>query len=498
MTSHREAPSISTDPVADNTDLYAFVSPDAPDTVTFISNFVPLQDPAGGPNFYSFGDDVLYQIKIDNNGDGVADITYSFSFTTTIHNPGTFLYNTGPISSLTDPNWNVRQSYSVTRQKTGKLGVQHSTVLGKNLPCPPVNIGPRSIPDSPGYASLAAAAVNSIADGITVFAGQRGEGFYVDLGSIFDLGTLRPFQDAQLITIPSSDNYPPPTGPNGGVSGTKGFNVHSIAIRVPKSQLTTDGSNPTDPMSPKSVIGVWTSASRQSVKILPSVNQGGNYQAGNESGPFTQVSRLGMPLINEVIIPLGSKDAWNTSSPAHDSRFLSYYQDPTLQNLLPVLYPGVFPDLAALLTEAPSARPRADLVAILLTGLPSGLIPGFQNYTGPLQADYLRLNMAIPPNPGTSNNNPAPTDPSRMGLLGGDLAGFPNGRRVFDNVTAVELRAIAGVTYPLVAPTYTPDGAAGQLTDGTTNDVPYLGTFPYLALPHQGFLHYHDPNSPSA
>jgi hypothetical protein len=498
MTSHREAPSISTDPVADNTDLYAFVSPDAPDTVTIISNFVPLQDPAGGPNFYSFGDDVLYEIKIDNNGDGVPDIVYAFNFTTMIQNPGTFLYNTGPISSLTDPNWNIRQFYSVTRYSNSKAEGQHTIVLGTNLPCPPVNIGPRSIPDSPGYTSLAAAAVNSLGEGMKVFAGQRGEGFYVDLGSIFDLGTLRPFQAAQLITIPPSDNYPPPTGPNGGVDGTKGFNVHSIAIQVPKRLLTSNGSSPNDPMSPQSVIGVWTSASRRSVKIHAAVGQTGSFQAGNESGPFTQVSRLGMPLVNEVVIPVGQKDLWNLSNPANDSQFLSYYQNPMLQNLLPVLYPGVFLDLAALLTEPPSARPRADLVAILLTGLPSGLIPGFQNYTGPLQADYLRLNMAIPPNSATSNNNPAPTDPSRFGLLGGDLAGFPNGRRVFDNVTGVELRAIAGVTYPLVAPTYVPDGAAGQLTDGTTNDVPYLSTFPYLALPHQGFLHYHDPNSPSA
>lgn len=494
MTSHREAPSISTDPVADNTDLYAFVSPDAPDTVTLISNFVPLQDPAGGPNFYSFGDDVQYAINVDNDGDGITDIAYVFSFKTTYQNTGTFLYNTGPISSLTDPNWNVRQSYTVTRYFNGPRG-RSTKVLGTGLPCPPVNIGPRS---TPNYASLAAAAVNSVADGITVFAGQRGEGFYVDLGSIFDLAALRPFQAAHLITIPDSDNYPPPTGSTGGVSGTKGFNVHSIAIQVPKIQLTSDGSRPTDPMSAKSVIGVWTSASRRSVTVRPSVNQNGVLQESSESGPFTQVSRLGMPLINEVVIPLGSKDAWNLSNPNMDSRFLSYYQDPQLQNLLPVLYPGVFPDLAALLTSPPSSRPRADLVAILLTGIPAGLIPGFQNYTGTVQADFLRLNMAIPPNPATSNNNPGPTDPSRVGLLGGDLAGFPNGRRVFDNVTAVELRAIAGATYPLVAPTYVPDGAAGVITDGTTNDVPYLSTFPYLALPHQGFLHYHDPNSPSA
>jgi len=503
MTSHREAPSVSQDPVADNTDLYAFVSPDATSTVTLISNFVPLEDPAGGPNFHSFGDDVLYAINVDNDADGQVDISYQFQFTTSYTNPGTFLYNTGPISSLTDPNWNVRQTYSVTKVTYGQgfgpfQGQGRTQTLGRNIPCPPVNVGPRS---TPNYAALASAAVTSLGDGVTVFAGQRGEGFYVDLGSIFDLGALRPFQALHLIKIPDSDNYPgtdlttPPYDGNNGVGGTKGFNVHSIAIQVPKTQLTSDGSSPTDPMSPKSVIGVWTSASRQKISVQRSTDQYGNDNPGNESGPYTQVSRLGMPLINEVVIPLGKKDIWNLSDPQNDSQFLSYYQNPELQNLLPVLYPGVFPELAALLTKPASARPRADLVAILLTGIPPGLIPGFQNQTGSVNADYLRLNMAIAPT--TTNNNPPAGSASRFGILGGDLGGFPNGRRVFDNVTAVELRAIAGATYPLVA-TYTADGASGVLTDGTTNDVPYLNNFPYLALPHQGFLHYHDPNSPNA
>ncbi len=470
MTSHREAPSISKDPVADNTDLYAFVSPDKPDTVTMVSNFIPLEEPAGGPNFHSFGDDVLYEIKIDNNGDGVTDISYQFRFTTTIQNTNTFLYNTGPIGSLTDPNWNVRQVYSVTRVDRGE---EEGRVLGSNLPCPPVNIGPRS---TPSYESLAAAAVKDLGNGTHVFAGQRGEGFYVDLGSIFDLAALRPFQNLHLIPLPAAP----------GVDGTKGFNVHSIAIQVPKTQLTSDGSKPTDPTSPKSTIGIWTSARRQKVNVRSS---GGDN--GETAGPFTQVSRLGMPLINEVVIALGQKDFWNLSDPSNDSQFVASYQNPQLQNLLPVLYPGVFPNLAALLTKSPSSRPRADLVAILLTGIPAGLIPGFQNVTGSVLSDYLRLNMAIAPT--STTNNPASDSPSRFGLLGGDFAGFPNGRRVFDNVTGVELRAIAGATYPLVAPTFTADGAAGLLTDGTTNDVPYLEAFPYLATPHQGFTHSHDP-----
>src|SRR5215471_4610388 len=225
MTSHREAPGTSKDPVADNTDLYAFVSPDKPDTVTIISNFIPLEEPAGGPNFASFGDDVLYRILIDNNGDAQADITYQFRFKTTFHNPGVFLYNTGPISSLTDPNWNIRQTYSVKKIANGK-----ETDLGKNLPSPPVNIGPRSTPLDT-YTTLVNSAINTLSDGSKVFAGQRGEGFYVDLGSIFDLGTLRPFENLHLIPTPAAP----------GVNTLKGFNVHSIALQIPKSSLTADG-----------------------------------------------------------------------------------------------------------------------------------------------------------------------------------------------------------------------------------------------------------------
>ena len=189
MTSHREAPEISKDPVADSTDLYAFVSPDKKDTVTLIANYVPLQLPAGGPNFYEFGDDVLYQIHIDNNGDGRADISYQFRFSTTVRDPDTFLYNVGPIESLNSPNWNRRQFYDVT--------VRHgrgSRTLGTRLACPPCNIGPLSTPTR-DYPGIAAAAVHDLRGEVKVFAGQRAEAFYVDLGAIFDLADLRPFQN---------------------------------------------------------------------------------------------------------------------------------------------------------------------------------------------------------------------------------------------------------------------------------------------------------------
>ncbi|HEY8884535.1 MAG TPA: DUF4331 domain-containing protein, partial [Chloroflexota bacterium] len=224
MSSHREAPEISQDPVADNTDFYAFVSPDKANTVTLIANFIPLEPPAGGPNFYEFGDDVLYAINVDNNGDGLAEITYQFRFTTQLRNPDTFLYNTGQIMSLDSTNWNKRQFYSVT-----KIAKHKSTTLATNLASPPCNIGPRSCPN---YADLANHAVHTLASGETVFAGQRADGFYVDLGSVFDLLDLRPFQELHLI----------PTAAAPGVNALKSVNVHSIALQVPISQLTANGS----------------------------------------------------------------------------------------------------------------------------------------------------------------------------------------------------------------------------------------------------------------
>ena len=450
MSSHREAPGISKDPVADNTDLYAFVSPDKPNTVTILANFIPLEPPAGGPNFYEFGDDVAYDINISNDGDPDANITYRFRFHTALRNKDTFLYNTGPIDSLTSANWNRRQFYSVTRIRNGT-----SRVLATDLPCPPVNIGPRS---TPSYDALADAAVHTLDSGEVVFAGQRNEGFFVDLGSIFDLGTLRPFEHLHL--IPSADAV--------GVDGTRGFNVHTIALQVKKRDLTRGGVRPTDVNSAKSVIGVWASASRRAASVIEA---GGDVMS---SGPWRQVSRLGNPLMNEVVIPMAEKDAWNATHPGGDGSFAKYVRHPELAGLLPVLYPGVFPNLAAY-TNA-----RADLEAILLTGIPTGVVGGFQNYTGPKPADMLRLNMAIPP----------AGSPSKFGILGGDLAGFPNGRRPADDVVAIELRAVAGATIPLVDPAFTPDGAASALTDGTAssdNSSPFLTAFPYLGTPVDGY-----------
>ena len=475
MSSHREAPEISKDPVADSTDLYAFVSPDVPDSVTIIANYVPLQGPGGGPNFYEFGDDVLYTINIDNNGDGLADIVYSFQFETTISDLDTFLYNTGPITSLSDSSWNRRQTFTVTR--SDGPGASRSTVLGSGLACPPCNIGPLSTPD---YAdALAAPAVHDLGNGVKVFAGQRAEGFYVDLGAIFDLGILRPFEQDHTTFGLSGTGLGSMAA---GINATKALNVHSIALQIPKAQLTRGGGRPTSVGAPSSVIGVWTAAGRQRARIIGGPGSGDLVGAG----PFVQVSRLGNPLINEVVIPMAAKDRWNAQYPADDAQFLGYYTNPELARLLPGLYPGVFPNLATY-NAGPPPPNRADLVAILLTGIPAGVVPGFQNFTGSTPADMLRLNMAI---------SPAGSGASNLGLIGGDPAGFPNGRRVFDDVVTIEVRAVAGAVLGLVDSGFTPDAAAGFVTQGLTTDASdmsangtenYLGEFPYLGVPYSGF-----------
>ena len=467
MSSHREAPEISKDPVADSTDLYAFVSPENNGTVTLIANYIPLEPPDAGPNFYEFDDNVLYTINVDNNGDGIADIVYQFTFTTTLRDPSFFLYNVGPITSLSSGNWNRVQTYTLSSlDARGRMAT-----LGSGLPCPPCNVGPLSTPD---YASLAASAVSTVGSGIKAFAGQRAEGFYVDLGVVFDLGNLRPFQGDHAGW--SGTGLPAMAA---GVNSTKGVNVHTLALQIPMEQLTRDGRAPT---SSTGTIGVWTTASRQQVRILEG-NGGGPSGMVSNHGQYVQVSRLGNPLFNEVLVPLSIKDYWNAQPPSADSQFTSLVSSPQLAALLPGLFPGVFPNLASY------AKPRADLLAILLTGIPNGVVPGFPgNFTGSVPADMLRLNMTIPPT--------ATDQASNLGVVGGDIAGFPNGRRVFDDVVTIELRAVAGLTIPLVDASYTADPAAGAISMGLTSGASdltamdtenYLSAFPYLGQPHSGY-----------
>jgi hypothetical protein len=452
--SHREAPRISVDPSADNTDVYAFVSPDRPDTVTIVANYIPLEEPAGGPNFNEFADDVLYELKVDNNGDGREDVSYQFEFSTRTRNGNTFLYNTGPIDTLSDPDWNRPQTYKVTRVTKKK-----ATVLGRNLPTPPVNIGPRS---TPNYGSLRQAAVRELSGGIKVFAGQSDDPFYVDLGSVFDLAGLRPFNPAHVIPLAADD----------GVDGVGGFNTHSIVLQVPIKQLTSDGKlHAADER--KAVVGVYATASRQRVQVIDSNGR------RRSNGTWVQVSRLAEPLINEVVIPLRKKDRWNASDPSDDADFASHYTSPELTRLANALYPA--------LDNAPESG-RGDIAAILLTGVP-GL-----NFTGPTQADLIRLNTGIAPTAPVGAGN-------RLGVLGGDFAGFPNGRRLEDDVTDIELRALTCGYGPTVGPLIESFGfCAGnanrspnnQLSDGVdANDRSFSVSFPYLAVPHQGYEHVH-------
>jgi hypothetical protein len=431
--SHREAPLIAQDPIADNTDVYAFRSPDRPDSVTLVANWIPFEEPAGGPNFFNFGDDVLYQIHVDNNADAEPDITYEWRFTTQIQNPNTFLYNTGPITSINDPDFNYRQFYDVSVVRGGVR-----SVIGSRLPVPPNNIGPRS---TPNYEAVAAQGVHTLG-AVKSFAGQRDDPFFVDLGSAFDLLGLRPFNGAHAIPLPAA----------AGVDGLGGFNIHTIAIQVPISELTTAGSP---------IIGVYSQTKRQQTRVLSPTGPGSK---SFNSGAFVNVSRLGMPLVNEVVIPLGQKDRFNASEPRDDAQFLPRVQDPEPARLIPGLYPGV---------GVPPA-PRNDLVAIFLTG-----IPGLNQPPNVKPSEMIRLNTSIP----------VTASPNAMGVLAGDNQGFPNGRRLVDDVVDIELRALAGAT-PFTPPfNRVPNNSLG---DGVNvNDRAFLSAFPYVATPHQGYDHTH-------
>lgn len=435
--SHREAPLITEDPVADNTDTYAFVSPDRPDTVTVVANWIPLQEPAGGPNFSRFGDDVLYEIKVDTNGDGHPNIDYQFRFKTVTKNPNTFLYNTGQVTALNDADLNVVQTYSVSRIANGQW-----SSLGQDLTVAPANIGPRSTPNY--EQNLGSKAAYDLANGYKVFAGPRDDPFFVDLGSIFDLAGLRPLNEAHLIKLAKEN----------GVDNVKPYNVHTIALQIPISTLKN---NPNDP---DPIIGVWSTTYRRQTRVF----QGGDGDRPMSNGNWVQISRLGMPLVNEVVIPLGQKDKFNASHPVYDAQFGNSVVDPELAKLIPVLYPGV---------NTPPA-PRNDLVAIFLTGVkdlnqPANVKP----------SEMIRLNTAIKPKVNDPNKQ------NRLGLLAGETDGFPNGRRLVDDVVDISLRAVAGGTPFTPQFNIAPNNA---LTDGVdANDMPFLTRFPYVAAPKAGY-----------
>ena len=385
--SHREAPLISEDPSADNTDLYAFRSPDRPNTVTIVSNWIPGEDPAAGPNYWTFSPTAKYKINIDRTGDARPDLVYEFRFGRTA-GPA-FLGNTV-------------QSWSVWRNK--KLFARGKT--------PPNNIGPRS---TPNYSSLAAKSIVR-KDGISIFAGQRDDAFYGDIGAIFDLVGFRK----------GTGNA------GGGKDFFAGYGVHAIALQIPISELRAKNST----------IGVWSSTERQNVTVGKKLRRG-----------WTQVSRIGNPLVNEVVVPTGFKDAWNRSAPVHDKQYAGPVVKPVLAKLMNDLYK----------LKAPEDN-RDDLVAVFGTGV-KGL-----NFTGPTVADMLRLNYSIPVTPAGKV--------SRMGVIGGDNGGFPNGRRLGDDVIDIAEQVMAGFL----------KGNKVPLGDGVNaGDVPNLGSFPYEADPASGF-----------
>lgn len=447
--SHSEAPLISMDRFVDNTDTYAFRSVEAgrEGFVTLIANYIPLQEPSGGPQWFRFDDTALYEIKIDNTGDGVEDITYQFQFNTQTVNSDTVLgmstvNQDGVISNLNDVDYNMPQTYTVRRVE--RRGNRRGQLIAAGLRTPPANIGPRVTPNY--ETNLGQPSVYNLANGGKVFAGTRDEYFYIDLG-VFDALNLR--------SVSST----------GGIDSTKGYNVSTIAIEVPIQDLTSSRAVPAGPTASDAVIGVWATASRRTTRVLSAGSQ-------SYSGNWIQVSRLGNPLVNEVVIPLALKDAFNAIPPSVDGtipRVVQAVTDPEIARLLQAVYGITIPP-----------PPRNDLVSIFATGIPVNAITG-PNYTTFLSDgtahEMIRLNVAIPITPIASIN--------RLGLLGGDVAGFPNGRRVHDDVTDIALRAVAGGTPFTPATNIPPNNTLGDGVSANPEGV-LLTRFPYLLPPNQG------------
>jgi len=406
--SHREAPLISADPQADLNDLYAYRDFANPGKVDFLITAYPLEEPGGAPTYYSFGDNVQYNLNIDRNGDARPDITYRFRFKTHVRNGDVFVYNLpgDPVTSLNDSGLNVRQTMDVTRIRYTRGGhVRSQRRLVRNAPVVPNNVGPASMPN---FQSLVNQGVKRFNTGHSkVWAGQVDDPFFLDLGAIGDSVSVR----------------------NPGFDTLGGYNAQGIALQVPVKYVTKSG-HPT--------IGVWASTSRRN---------GTNVLTGKGKGDWTQIERLGMPLTNEVLIGLHDKDHWNQVKPADDAQFKGYLLNPVLAAVL----------------GAPATN-RTDILATFDKGLgPAGNVTG-----GPL-ADELRLNVTKSPT--------NPSSASREGLLGGDADGFPNGRRLGDDIVDIELQVVAGALI----------GHPNSVGDGVNhNDEAFMGSFPYLGLAHSG------------
>ncbi|MER5863521.1 DUF4331 domain-containing protein [Kitasatospora sp. NPDC002040] len=431
--SHREAPLIAADPQVDNTDVYAFTSPDKPDTVTLIANWLPFQEPNGGPNFYPWADGAHYDINIDSQGTGKPDVTYRWTFhTEDQRGTNTFLYNNGPVNNLTDPTLLFHQYYTLQELRPDcdpVTLVEHGTAA-------PSDTGKASMPK---YGQLRDQATVQLPGGGQTVATQAADPFFLDL-RVFDL-----LYGGNLSEV--------------GQNTLAGYNVNSVALQIPKSKLAYKGDATRNP-----VIGVWSSTEKQTMKLSPGSQK--------PVGPYVQVSRLGNPLVNEVVLPAGLKDAFNSLPPSEDHNqpaVVAKVLDPEVPKLVQAIY-GL---------PAP-ATPRNDLVEIFLTGiakatngplavdLNSQLMNQDIDVSRFVPAEELRLNMSTPVTP----------KPDRLGVLNGDFQGFPNGRRLGDDVVDIALQVVEGAT----PGNFIPALAAGDKVN--TTDKPFGATFPYLALPY--------------
>ncbi|WP_327010893.1 DUF4331 domain-containing protein [Dactylosporangium sp. NBC_01737] len=432
--SHREAPLIAADPAVDNTDLYAFVSPERAGYVTFIANWQPFEEPSGGPNFYPFATDAVYNINVDSDGDAKADAVFRWTFQNIDRRGGdTFLYANGPVTSLDDENLLFRQTYTLESSFHGEPFKTRVT----GAPVAPSRVGKATMPD---YAKLRNDANKRLPGGWNVYAGQADDPFYLDL-RVFDL-----LYGGDLSEV--------------GQDTLAGYNVNTIALQVPFSDVALKGDAKRNP-----VIGIWTTTERAKTRVTG--------QAGPVTGEKVQVSRLGNPLVNEVVVPASLKDAFNSISPDKDAGIpavVARVTDPELPKLIEGIYKVPAP-----------ATPRNDLVEIFLTGITT-------KANGPIKADLnsqlnnadvvaanfrpsemLRLNLGVP----------VTAQPNRLGVLAGDLQGFPNGRRLTDDVVDISVQAVEGAaqTGKLVDAL-----AAGDKVDA--NDNAFSGSFPYVALPN--------------
>jgi len=428
--SHREAPNIALDPTADNTDVYAFTAKDAPDALTVVANWIPGEVPANGPNFFRFDDRARYYIHIDNTGDGKQDVSYRFEFDSKV-NPDSYLQAFPGVESIDDPKLYQRQTYDVIRETHKSNGKTKEKRIANNLPVAPSYAGPKTFPN---YDNVAAGAVRNLASGGKVFAGQRDDPFFVDLGAVFDAANLRQA-----------------TGNEGaGRDDLSGMATHAVVLQVPERKVTKNGRNVSGPDASNAVVGVWSTTERRRIEVTNA-----NFDSNKGSkGKWVQVSRLGNPLVNEVVIPAGKKDKFNRTRPHKDAaNYGQYVVEPELAKILNALF-----DIGAPETD------RTDIVQALLQGLP-GLN---QQTNNPLPVDTLKLNLGVPPSE-TEN---------RFGVIGGDNAGFPNGRRLGDDVVDIELQVVAGFLKGNMVP----------LGDGVDrNDKEFLPVFPYLPGPDSGF-----------